>query len=267
MRKIDGIFTELVLIYKIIGSVFFEMTDFYGRKIAWRQRMGAKRGRYGKYKRRVRRRRNQRTSGFIGLETKFSDNEKTSAAIATTWTTINPTTDNCLNGLVQDDTENGRDGRVYHITSIHMKIGVNSDASEEDTAPQSDVQVRMCLVLDTQTNGTEMSAADCMVSDQTYDVLAFRNLANSQRFRVLKDKTVIVRRDVMAQGAVNLFATAVKYNQPVVWNYRFKKPLRVHTDGAGGTVSVIKDNSLHFIVVANVAGASLNYEVRVRFKG
>ncbi len=218
--------------------------------------------------RKMRRRRpNLRLGGFIGLESKFRDDELTVTAVPTTWTALNPTTANCLNGIGQGDTESLRDGRVYHITSVHLRCIVQVIVAESATAPHADVYGRMLLVLDTQTNGAEMSAADCMISDQTYDALAYRNLENTSRFKILRNRKWNLHVFDMNEGASNLFSLAGTVSPVWEWDVKFNPPLKVTVAGTGATVSSIKDNSLHFLICANTGGCEISYETRLRFKG
>ncbi len=211
---------------------------------------------------------NTRTSGFIGLENKFLDSELNATAVSTTWTAHNPTAAsvNCLSAPAAGDGESDRDGRVYHINSIHMHGQVLFNATESQTAPIDEEFVRIALVWDTQTNKSEVVGTDVMDGGGSNDNLAFRNLQNSKRFIVLKDFTVKVVPESMNEGAANLFASR---NFESRWsiNKIFRTPIKVNTAGTAANVNVVTDNSLSLIVQGTNTAIAVGYQCRVRFSG
>lgn len=219
---------------------------------------------------------NYRRNGFLGRELKFKDDYVTDTAILSTWTgaELDPTVSGslCLNGVSQGDTENTRDGRQYIIKSIGIKGTVAADPAESQAAPASDFHVRLLLVHDKQTNAAQLNAEDVMTVDANVETFGFRNLENVQRFDVLADKTILVPAGStsMNEGAANLFANAGCKRKFKMF-HTFEKGLKVNTNGTGGTVSSITDNSLHLIGVCDAVGATTTpkiwYESRLRFYG
>ncbi len=199
------------------------------------------------------------------LEKKFADFEANSDAFASTWATMEDATIKSVSGVALGDTESQRDGRVYHISSIHMRCTVNRIAAEASANPASDLKGRICLIWDTQTNGAQMVATDAMDGGQTDDTLSFRNLQHSKRFKVLWDKYWYLRTDNMAQGAVDTFATGSQTTSIMRYNKTFKKPLKVICEGTTNAIDSLSDNSIHVIGIANSTSAVLNYQVRIRF--
>lgn len=216
---------------------------------------------------------NMRTGGFEGMENKFVDYQNDAATLSLTWAggELNPATPGCLSAVAQGDGESQRDGRVYHINSIHLRGYVEAPNAESQTAPLKDQLVRLCLVWDTQTNGATLNAEDVMAAiGSGDDFFSFRNLQYSKRFIVLKDMTIRIPASAagMNEGASNLFAQA-NCKVPFKINKKFSKPIKVRCTGTTATVASISDNSLHLIGCCseNVNTATISFESRVRFSG
>ncbi len=211
-------------------------------------------------------RRNHRMRfGGYGSETKFVDSEVTATNVTSAWTTINPTTKDCLNAVVQGTSESEHLGRTLYITSIHLRGSFLLPTLESTVAPFNEVIYRFCLVLDTDTKGVELVATDVMDVGQTADVFAFRNLQHTSRIRVLKDTTKVMKVMQVNEGAVNLFAHG-GIRQQFKWHYKFKQPMRVLFNGTTAVVGSIVDNSLHFIVISADTNLQVEYQCRMRFK-
>lgn len=202
-------------------------------------------------------------------ELKFTDKELVNSAFSGTWTVMDPATVNTLSGVTQGDTSTDRDGRVYYIHSIHYKMFIITAAVESQISPFDDIHVRVCLVQDTQTNKAQLSAADVMISDQTSDILSYRNLDNTQRFRILFDKQITIHRPQQTnEGEPNKFACPLVLSPVWKFNRTFKTPIKVECiEGTTANVTLITSNSFHIIGVTNDTDALLNYQVRVRFTG
>lgn len=210
---------------------------------------------------------NNRTGGFMGLELKFADIETNNDAFASTWATMEDSTNDSVSGVGQGDGESERDGRKYQIHSIHIKARVHTAVSESQVTPLPDLQGTIMLVWDTQTNGAQMTATDVMDGGLTDDTLAFRNLQHSKRFRVLWTKHWKIMANGTNEGAVNLFAQNAQTTPTFMFNRVFKTPIPVICQATTAVIAAISDNSLHIIGVANLATALLNMQVRIRFTG
>lgn len=210
---------------------------------------------------------NNRTGGFIGLENKFIDLAVESDAFATSWATMEDATAKSISAVAQGDTENTRDGRIYHINSIHVRMRIHKVAAEAGVNPLPQLHGRVILVWDKQSNGTQVVASDVMDETLNDKHLVYRNLANSSRFVVLFDYNWNLPIQQMAQGGIDLFANGIVNTDMFTFNKKFKKPVKVVCTGTGGTISVISDNSFHIIGVSNSASALLNMTSRVRFYG
>ncbi len=214
---------------------------------------------------------NVRTAGFIGMENKFVDTTVTDKAFTTIWAG-GEMEDGTMLGLgipAQGTGESERDGRVYTLKSLHIKGFIEVNSAESSTTPLADLLARLALVWDTQTNGAQMSAEECMLTIGTPDdVNSFRNLQFSHRFIVLKDKTfrIPVAQTSTNEGAINLFASP-RVVIPFKMNKTFKKGIKIRCKGTGGIIGDVTDNSFHLIGTATSTLALLSYEVRARFSG
>ncbi len=217
--------------------------------------------------------RNYRTGGFLGIENKFLDTELTAVNLTAAWVSLNPTGTGCTDSISvpsQGDGESDRDGRKYTIDSIMVRGHFRIAASLEDQAvPQGDIACRVIVYWDTQTNSTEATATEIMDAGETIDVLAFRNLQHSKRFRVLFDKMIIMRfNNATTSGAVNTFNVP---NRRYRFNFykKFAKGVNVTCDATTANVSSCSDNNFGIAAVCdNVIGVpQIEYQTRIRFRG
>lgn len=214
---------------------------------------------------------NYRTGGFLGIEYKFVDQTKGATLLVATnsGAEIDPATNNCLNAVPVGDTESARDGRKYTITGCHIR-GVLYRQNRNGQTEGGDANfVTLALVLDTQTNGAQAQSEEVFtIPSGGVASLPFQNLQNSQRFKVLWKRTIVVPAGNIAYDGTDMEAagTAVPFS--------IDKPLKtiVNCTGTGATVADIADNSLHLIAFADVSAANANgieikYNSRVRFVG
>lgn len=201
-------------------------------------------------------------------ELKWVDTELSAFTIALAWTAYNPTTVNCLNAVAQGDGPSNRDGRVYYIHSVMVKLVMFTDVDEAAVAPKEDLVTRLCLVLDTQANGTEINAANVMeTAGSVGDYLEFRNLEFSGRFRILKDTTKVMKRFYVNEGSGDLFASA---RQLIRWDWyvNFVKPIKVVCNGTGSGIGDVTNNALAIIASSgSVSDIQCSYLSRIRFSG
>ncbi len=212
---------------------------------------------------------NVRTAGFVGIENKFVDYNVATDTFVTGWSggELDPGTVDTLTGVSQGTGESQRDGRVYHIKSIHIKGWVELSSTESVTSPLNEPLIRLILVWDTQTNAVQLNAEDVMlVIGASEDVNSFRNLQYSHRFIVLKDKLFKLNTSNQTnEGAINLFASGT-VRAPIRWNKTFKKPIKVRCKGTTANVTDITDNSFHLIGTSTTA-TKITYQSRMRFTG
>jgi len=220
----------------------------------------------GSYARRRLRRRNIRTAGFLGIETKFHDKAVTASvqdAIADGM--IDPAANSSsLFTPAQGDGESNRDGRKAVIKGIYIRGDVQGAVLSDVADVQLPLIVRVALVQDTQTNGAQMSASDCFLAS-TYPEHSFRNIQNAKRFKVLWDRTFHLQPAVTGTDGAN--------TQTFTWqgkSFKIYKNVNipVHFDGTTDDIANVTDNSLHMIAWGNADGkATITYNSRIRFVG
>ncbi len=206
-------------------------------------------------------------NGGFAPEMKFLTFQTTDDAFAVTWATMEDATILSVSSVAQGDGQSARDGRQYMIHSIHIRMRIQIASIESQATPLQDFVGRVLLVQDTQTNGAQLTATDVMDGTLDEDLLGFRNLINSKRFRVHWDKSFKIGRQQTNEGAINLFASGVQTTPIYTYNRKFKKAIPVTCLLTTGVIGAISDNSFHIIGIANSVDARLNYQVRIRFTG
>ncbi len=198
-----------------------------------------------------------RTGGLQSVERKFTDTFLGGTAIQQTGTLVSP--GNGLTQCVQDDTESGRDGRKTTVLSLHGRGNLVLQSAGAFREPE---QVLLILCMDTQTNGTQMTYAQLMdIPTTSLGPLGFRNLENTQRFKVLWTKRITLNGATVGNSAGSA---------PVEKSWKFDVPVGVNQmwTGTGGTVSSIKDNSFHLWAISQLnSSVNCHGAFRCRFVG
>lgn len=167
-----------------------------------------------------------------------------------------------LNGIVQDDSPTGRDGRKVKMKSLHIKLALELDQVDEyDNPADEDNQVllyddqyfRFVVVIDTQSNKTVFNwnevFQDNPVADARWGPLEWRNLQWSGRFKVVYDKTFRISRNgnigfaIDAEG-VNTTYYSAPHAKKV---FKINVPLSddVFYDGPNNTSGTITKNAMY----------------------
>ncbi len=222
---------------------------------------------YGGYKRRIKKPYTpSQLARVVPAELKFLDIEHLSDAFASTWDNMDPATFLSLSAVKQGDGENERDGRVYYIHSVHIQGRFLRAAAESDVAPKPDSIFRIVMVLDTKTNGAQLTATDVMNGGLTDDYHGFKNLQHASRFKILFDRKVVLPVQVVNEGAANLFANPAA-TKLFKFNRNFRPPLKVICSATPAAIASITDNSIHMIGISDTALGFLDYQSRIRFTG
>ena len=196
------------------------------------------------------------------------------AAVANPLCLFAPTVGSALNQRI------GRSVLVRKI-KVNGQIILPSDVSLATTwqsgAPYPPIKVRILLVQDMQTNAAQMAPSALLnpASDTGSTLVSYQNPNNFGRFRVLKDKYIIL--DNTNFTAIDVPATGMYVaSQGLVRNFKFninfKVPVKVQFNATnGGTVTDIVDNSFHIICGSTLDTSSpqvplINYYTRVAYK-
>ncbi len=229
---------------------------------------GGKRSIMGRTKLRARRRvvpGVTRVGGYYGRyayggpdgELKFHDVDVDDATVAIGGTIQNT---GSINLIPQGITEKTRVGRKCNIRSIGWRYQLElTEQIDGATPPQCDV-VRVILYLDKQANGATATVSGILESD---DYQSFNNLANSQRFRILLDKThSLSRRTLSATQNADTFDSA-----QVFFNYQYFKKCNIplEFDSTAGAITEIRSNNLGVLLVGLNGVAAFVSKFRLRF--
>lgn len=210
----------------------------------------------------------QRTGGLIdrtlGFEKKFVDSFVSIKAIVATTAGAesDPTTSDCLNGLDQGTTESTRNGLQVILKSIQINGMIDMDVLSNQADGITGELVKISLVLDTQTNGSQLNSEDVWKDVVSVDVLSLRNMNFTERFTVLKVWHLEMNyRNSQTDGTnTGSLAGDAKY-----YGCYLKVDIPVRYTATGATVSSIMDNSLHVIAISSGTNCNNNYQCRVKF--
>lgn len=166
---------------------------------------------------------------------------------------------------------NQRIGRAVHVYKIKVRGQINIPNLANQTAGLSAANVRLLLVQDMQTNGAQAQGEDIMTAPTGATAIlavdTYQSLANFGRFRVLKDKTIMLQNPNAAYDGTNIEVFGLQ--KPFKFNIRFKRPVCVRFNATnGGTIADIVDNS--WCIYANCSNIGLaptiSYAARVCYK-
>lgn len=162
----------------------------------------------------------------------------------------------CLNIIPQGDTQSSRDGRRIWIKSIHLHAFIDT-GTEQTTFPAA---MRIILYLDTQCNGASITGAQLLT---TFSVNSFRNIENTQRIKVLMDKTFVINPTTVNTAATTVIPNRVR----VKWNKKVNLPLDYDSTATTGVLTTVRGNNLGIMYIPATGADTLDVNgfVRVRF--
>ncbi len=232
-------------------------------KAAWkRYNPWRKGGRWGpKYKKVYGGRRGRmRISGYYGRfnrtptsEWKFIDQIIIDALLATGGTIASTS----INGIAQGTSESERIGRKCAIKSIDWKIALQKASSQNTTA---DDVARIILYLDKQANGAAPAILDLL---ETADFQSHYNLSNSNRFRILMDRTTAVNGFA---GSGNGTAND-SHSRTIIQRYHKRCNIPLEFSSTTGTLTEIRSNNIGVLTISRDGTIGLESVIRVRFSG
>ena len=213
-------------------------------------------------------------------EMKYFDTERTQGNLAasTDWTATeyppNVGTPNTICVPVQGTAINNRVGREVTVYKIKVRGLITVSAQTGQNAGDNYSVCRVALVQDTQTNGAQAQGEEIFAAPVTASAVqassSFQSLANTGRFKVWKDKWIVMEdpnmaNDTGATGGIVTTGIAKRFS----FVKTFKKGLKVRFNGTnGGTIADIVDHS--WSIYANTTFTTLTpqitYQARVSYK-
>lgn len=162
-----------------------------------------------------------------------------------------------LNLMQQGNGETDRIGRKCVIQSVHIKMRVRQAAATSTVT--TDNLVRIMVYHDKQSNGGPATAALLLTTD---DILSFRNLQTTGRFRILYDTTRAVYTPLSGNGTASVSGEKQLY---VKMNKKCNIPLEF--DASTGAISDLTTNNIGIAVWIQDTAPAVVFQVsaRVRF--
>ncbi len=203
-----------------------------------------------------------RISGYYGRynvpvikrgEFKFHDVAMDDANISTTGTILQDS----VNLIAQGTTESTRIGRKCNIRNIHWRYTIQKDA--ESVLGGDDV-VRVILYLDKQANGAAAAVLDIL---ETADYQSFYNLANSNRFRILMDKTWDM--NAHAGGGNGTAVDSFAFSRST--QFRKNCNIPIEFSSTTGALTEIRSNNIGVLTISERASTNFESNMRLRFTG
>ncbi len=219
---------------------------------------------------------NPRIGGFLGIENKFFDSSLSPAALTAPTDASggehDPSATVLFNSVATGDGQSQKDGRQITMRNLTIQGQIAVSAQTGQSASDSGTLFYIAVVLDKQTNGATINSEDVYVNPSGVLGTAsdpFRNLANIKRFRVLATRKLNISNlnmtnDTGSTGGVIQSGVARRFK--IFVNLRGMVTTYTGTDG---TVSTIRDNSLHLIAYASSVSAAptIQYQARLRYSG
>lgn len=166
---------------------------------------------------------------------------------------------------------NGRIGRKVKMMKCRISGLINVPPQAAQGAADTSCEIRCALVMDTQSNATQMTGAQLFndASSSSTTINSMQNPNNFGRFRVLKEKKFTFTNANLAGSPTAADVIQAGLLRNFKMGYRFKKPVQVDFNATnGGTVADIINNSLHIVCGTNNASyvPTLSYYTRVAYK-
>jgi len=205
-------------------------------------------------------------------ERKYFDsqlNAGTVAADLSSWAGMeqDPATLATLFAPIQGDDYLNRQGRKVQVLALKIRGFIDCPAQTNQTAADTHQLVRLILLIDKQTNATQLNSEDVITSGTgNVAIEMFQNPAFFGRFKILKDKSFIMQNPTIAYDGTNIEQSGIC--REFKWNIKFRKPVVIHFNSTnGGSVADIVDNSFHMIANSNntALGSRLSYKCRTTF--
>jgi hypothetical protein len=225
---------------------------------------------------------NARTGGYQGKELKFYDRSYSYDTAAQTGTVynLNWVGDDAISCPAQGDGADERIGRFFHIKSFQINGKLFMGYPPDNEAPMKTETFIIYVVLDKQCNKTNLTASGPgqntgLVFKDSYGPKPLINLENTDRFRILAQKKIVIDPQVQPKAPnANTGYLGWSGNQERLFEIYRKCNITVQTapgvgnGGAGATMN----NAIYVMMfrsvnatAASVMGPKVDIQTRVRF--
>lgn len=222
---------------------------------------------------------NARTGGTLGVDLKWLDTSLTSGILQDNADlssgVVNPVTQECLSAMAQGDGVSERIGKRVIIKNVQVK-GVCEILSQANAgAPLGDVFCFVALILDTQTNGTEVLSQQVYTNPSASPALPcwpMRNLEYTHRFKVLAK--AMGRFSPASSQAANV-SSSLWDERTRTFRFNFYKKCGIQANYTGNSdiIDNVVDNSIQMIAWYSHLGSPpfgspvIHYNARIRYIG
>lgn len=181
---------------------------------------------------------------------------------------INTGTNNNFLLIPEGDGASTRDGRRISVVSLYGRYFCHLNQGTSAVVPKA---FRVMIVQDTQCNGADpgiTTANTGLVNgsfNQAVDALAFLNLFNGTRFKVLYDKVHILYQLGAGTAATDTFQVNVAQGKLYL---QFNPPIVVDYDASattGVTTSIRRNNIFGVTMIDSASGATFRSMWRLRY--
>lgn len=216
---------------------------------------------------------NVRTGGFLGLELKFKDNLVVDTTITATNNATNgvidPVSGDSITVINEGSGETERNGRKVLVKELHVFGQIESDGTVATSTSLKQAFYYIAMVLDTQTNGAQMTSELCYKNIAALIENAAspaRNIEFESRFKVLKWK--VLRGPPLSTLAATS-STAKYAGFQIPFSLKVAVNLPITFNGTDPLIANVVDNSVHVVCWASnlELGPKLTYSSRIRFIG
>ena len=186
-------------------------------------------------------------------ELRFLDTNATEADV----TTAGVIAEDSLCHVAAGTGESDRIGRKITIKSVHVKGLAHLDSST--LLNDMDCWLRVIVYQDKHANGATAGVTDIL---EGANILAYRNLVNSERFNVLKDLMVNINTTAVSGDGT----THASVEREAFFQIHKKVNIPVQFSSTTGAISEIQNNNVGLLFIVSNANVDVTYRCRVRFR-
>ncbi len=202
----------------------------------------------------------KRTNGYtkpvlIGAEIKFHDIDIDDTDVSNTGTI-----QAALLTIPEGNREEQRIGRKLVIKKILWRYNILLPTTA--TAAETSDIVRVMLIQDKQANGAQPAVLDIL---ETADYQSFRQLANSQRFIILHDKTHVLN---CGAGSGRGSTDTLSYGETERQGTFYKDcniPIEYDNSASSGVITSIRSNNITCLLISRGGHTAFTSKIRFRF--
>lgn len=166
--------------------------------------------------------------------------------------------DSC-NEIAQGTGESQRIGRKVSVRSIQFRYTIRLLPSTVVT--EGEDTIRIIIFQDRQANGAVTTVLSVL---ETADFNSFKNLSNSNRFRILMDRTHALNATAAAGDGTTSDL------MPMSYQGRFYKKCNIPIEfsASGGDITTIRSNNIGILTISRTNNiSSIEGKMRLRFSG